>query len=53
MLLFKVVRMLLKYELDELAVTSGSIIIMQLSLMEMLDDLKILPRIVLMLDHTF
>ena len=45
--------MLLKYELNELAITSGSLIMMLFSLMGVLDDLRFLPRMVLMLDHTF
>ena len=51
--MLKVVAMLLKYELNELAITSGSLIMMCFSLMEMLDDLRFLSRMVLMLDHTF
>ena len=43
MVLLKVVGMLLKYELNELAITSGSLIIMPFSLMEVLDDLQFLP----------
>ena len=39
--------MLLKYELNELAITSGSFIVMPFSLMEVLGDLRFLPRIVL------
>ena len=38
MLLFKVVGMLLKYELNELAITSGSLIMMPFSLMEVLGE---------------
>ena len=53
MLLLKVVGMLLKYELNELAIALGSLIVMPFSLMEVLDDLRFLPRMVLMLDHTF
>ena len=53
MLLLKVVGMLLKYELNELAITSGLLIMMPFSLLEMLDDLRFLPRTALMLDHTF
>ena len=53
MLLLKVVGMLLKFELSELAITSGSLIIMPFSLMEVLGDLRCLPRMVLMLDYTF
>ena len=53
MVLLKVVGMLLKYELNELAITSGSLIMMPFSLMEVLDHLQFLPSIVLMLDHTF
>ena len=53
MVSLKVVGMLLKYELNELAITSGSLIMMPFSLMEVLDDLRFLPSIVLMLDHTF
>ena len=54
MILFlKVVGILLKYELNELAITSGSLIIMPFSLMEVPDDLRLLQRMVLMLDHTF
>ena len=45
--------MLLKYELNELAITSGSLIMMPFSLMEVLDELLFVPRMVLMLDHTF
>ena len=44
MLLLKFVGMLLKYQLHELAITSGSLIIMPFSLMEVLDDLRFLPR---------
>ena len=40
MLLLKVVGMPLKYELNELAITSGSLIMMPFSLMEELDDLR-------------
>ena len=36
---------LLKYELNELAITSGSLIMMPFSLKEVLDDLRFLPRI--------
>ena len=43
----------IKYELNELAITSGSFIMMPFSLMEVLGDLQFLPRMVLMLDHTF
>ena len=46
MLLLKVVGMLLKYVLNELAITSGSLIMMPFSLMEVLDDLRFLPRMV-------
>ena len=53
MLLLKVVGMLLKYELNELAITSGSLIMMPFSLMEVLGGLRFLARMVLMLDHTF
>ena len=53
MLLLKVVGMVLKYELNELAITLGSLIMMPFSLMELLDDLCFLKRMVLMLDHTF
>ena len=53
MLLLKVVGMLLKFVLMELAITSGSLIMMQFGLMEVLDDLRFLPRMVLMLDHIF
>ena len=53
MLLPKVVGMLLKYELNELEITLGSLIMMPFSLMEVLDDLWFLPRMVLMLDHNF
>ena len=53
MLLLKVVQMLLKYELNELAITSGSLRMMPFSLVEVLDDLRFLPRMVLMLKHTF
>ena len=53
MLLLKVVEMLLNYELNELSFTSGSLIVMPLSLMEVLGDLPFLPRMVLMFDHTF
>ena len=52
MLLLKVVGMLLKYELIELGITSGSLIMMPFSLMEVI-DVRFLPIIVLMLDHTF
>ena len=51
--MLKVVGMLLKYELNELAITSGSLIIMSFSLMEVLDDFRFLPRMELLLDHTF
>ena len=37
MLLLKVEEMILKYELNELAITSGSLIMMPFSLMEVLD----------------
>ena len=53
MLLLKVVGILLKYVLDDLAITSGSLIMMPFSLMEVLDDLWFLRTMVLMLDHTF
>ena len=53
MLLLKVVGMLLKYELNELAITSGSLIMMPFSLMDVLGDLRFLARMELMLDHTF
>ena len=53
MLLLKVVGMRLKYELNELEITSGLLIMMPFSLMEVLDDLRFLPRMVLMVDHTF
>ena len=53
MLLLKVEGRLLKYELNELAVTEGSLIMMPFCLMEVLDDLLFLPRMVLMLDLTF
>ena len=52
MLLLKVVGMLLKYELNELATTSGLLIVMPFSLMEVIDDLRLLPRMMFMLDHT-
>ena len=45
--------MVLKYEFNELVITSGSLIMMPFSLMEVLDDLLFLPRMVLKLDHTF
>ena len=51
MLLLKVVGMLLKYELGELAITSGSLIMMPFSLMEVLHDLRFLRRMVLMFQH--
>ena len=51
MVLLKVVGMLLKCELNELAIISGSLIMMPFSLMEVLDDLRLLQSIVLMLDH--
>ena len=51
MLLLNVVGMLLKYKLNELAITSGSLIMMPFSLMDVLGDLRFL--LVLMLDHTF
>ena len=51
MLLLKVVRMLLMYELNEVEITSGSLIMMPFSLMEVLGDLLFLPRMVLMLDQ--
>ena len=44
MLLLQVVGMLLKYELNELAITSGSLIMMPFSLMEVLVALPFLPR---------
>ena len=53
MLLLKVVGMPLKYKLNELAITSGSLLMMPFSLMEVLVALRFLPRMVLMLDHTF
>ena len=53
MLLLKVVGMLLKYELNELEISSGSLIIMPFSLIEVLDDLCFLPRMIFMLNHTF
>ena len=53
MLLLNIVGMLLKYELNELAITSGPLIMLPFSLMEVLVDLRFLPRMVLMLDHTF
>ena len=53
MLLLKVVGMLLKYELNELAITSGSLIMMPFSILEVLSDLQCLPRMLLMFDHTF
>ena len=53
MLLLKIVEMLLKYELNELAITSGSLIMMPISVMKVLGDLRFLPRMALMLDHTF
>ena len=40
MLLLKVVGMLLKYELNELAITLCSLIMMPFSLMEVLGDLR-------------
>ena len=39
--------------MNELAITSGSLIMMPFCLLEVLDALRFLPRIVLMLDHTF
>ena len=45
--------MILKYELNELGITLGSLIMMSFSLMEVLGDLWFLPKMVLMLDHTF
>ena len=51
MLLHKVVGMLLKYELNEQAITSGSLIKTPFSLMEVLYDLWFLPTMVLMLAH--
>ena len=53
MLLRNVVGILLKYELNKLAFTSGSLIMMSFSLMEVLDDLRFLPRMVLMLGYIF
>ena len=53
MLLLKFVGMLLNYELNEQAITTGSLIMMPFSLMEVLGDLRFLPRMVLMLDHAF
>ena len=53
MLLLKVVGMLLKYEVNELVITLGSLIMMAFSLMEVLDDLRFLPRMVFMFNHTF
>ena len=47
MLLLKVVGMLLKYELNELAITSCSLIMMPFSLTEVLDDCGFYQ------DHTF
>ena len=52
MLLLKVVGMQLKYELNELETSSGSLIMMPFSLMEVLDYLRFLPGTELMLDHT-
>ena len=48
MLLLKIVGMILKYDLNELAISSGSLILMPFSLMEVLGDLRSLPRMVLM-----
>ena len=48
MLLLKFIGMLLRYELHELAITSGSLIMMPFSSMEVLDDLRFLPRMGLM-----
>ena len=42
--MLKVVGMLLKYELNELAITSGSLIMMPFSLMEVLDDLRFFTK---------
>ena len=53
MLLLKVVGMLLKNELNELAITSGSLIMIPFSLMEVLEDLWFLPRMVFMLTYFF
>ena len=50
MLLLKVVGMLLKYELNELAITSRSLIMMPFSLMEVIGDLRFLPRMVMTVD---
>ena len=44
MLLLKVVGMLLKYELNELAITSGFLIMMPFSLMEVLGDLRFFTK---------
>ena len=44
MLLLKVVGILLKYELNELAITSGSLIMMPFSLMEVLGDLRFFTK---------
>ena len=52
MLLLKVVGMLLKYELNELAISTCSLIMMPFSLMEVIDNLQFLPKIVLLLDQT-
>ena len=53
MLLLNVVGMLLKCELNELEICSGSLTMMPFSLMEVLVDLRFLARMVLMLNHTF
>ena len=52
MFLLKVVGILLKYELNELAITSGSLIMMPFSLMDVLGDLRILPRMVVVVGQT-
>ena len=46
MLFLKVVGMLLKYELNKQLITLGSLLMMPLYLMEVLDDFRFLPRMV-------
>ena len=53
MLMLKVARMLLKFDLNELAMTSDSLIMIPFSFMVVLCDFYFLPRMVSMFDHTF
>ena len=43
--MFKVVGTQIKYEMNVLAITSGSLIMMPFSLMEVLEDVSFVPRI--------